>query len=90
MAKPRAGNSAKEKEEENDYNEYEEEAPIQGNEVQPQNKITIKSFGLIMKFNFMRTVKSLDELDKFRFKVMQICIILIKYFFIRIAAFIMV
>jgi hypothetical protein len=36
---------------------------------QPPKKITRKINGQIRKYNFMKTMKSLDELDKFRFKV---------------------
>jgi hypothetical protein len=38
-------------------------------EQQPAKKITRILYGQIMKYNYVKTVKSMDELDKFRFKV---------------------
>jgi hypothetical protein len=35
----------------------------------PPKKLTKKIGGKIRKYDFLKTVKSMDELDKFRFKV---------------------
>jgi hypothetical protein len=38
---------------------------------QPPSKMTKNNKGQIREYNFLKTVKSIDELDECRFKVMQ-------------------
>jgi hypothetical protein len=48
----------------------EQESPQQQQDVQPpKRKINKKVLGKIRKYYYVKTVKSMEELEKFRFKV---------------------
>jgi hypothetical protein len=57
--------------EEEEGGEEEDEQPKQPDEQQPPRKITKNIRGLIREYHFLKTVESMEELDKFRFSVMH-------------------
>jgi hypothetical protein len=61
-----------EEEEEDEYSEEEEEQPQHQKLHQPTRKLTQIIRGQAKKYYYLKTVKSMEEFEKFRFKVMQI------------------
>jgi hypothetical protein len=60
-----------EAEEENDEDEDDEDDSEEEQTEQPPCKITKYVMGKKRMYNYVKTVESMDELDKFRFKVMR-------------------
>jgi hypothetical protein len=61
--------SVKENDDDGDNDAYEKEDEEDEDEEQPLRKITKKVRHQIREYYFLKTVKSMDELDKFRLKV---------------------